>query len=83
MMKYSQKKENKRKEIIDYITKYTLEHNYFPSIREIRDNCSMKSTSTIHEYLKEIEDMGYIETDIPAPAARAYRLAKYELKPKA
>ena len=31
-----------------------------PSVREIGDACGIKSTSTVHSYLKKLEDEGYI-----------------------
>ena len=32
-----------------------------PSVREIGDACGIKSTSTVHSYLKKLEDEGYID----------------------
>lgn len=32
-----------------------------PSVREIGDACGIKSTSTVHAYLKRLEDEGYID----------------------
>ena len=32
-----------------------------PSVREICDACDIKSTSTVHAYLKKLEDEGYID----------------------
>jgi repressor LexA len=34
-----------------------------PSLREMCQDLGIKSTSTVHKYLSELEEMGYIERD--------------------
>ena len=49
--------------IYDYIRDCILNHNFSPTVREICEEVGIKSTSTVHYYLKELVDEGYIVKD--------------------
>ena len=49
--------------IYDYIRDCILSHNFSPTVREICEKVGIKSTSTVHYYLKELVDEGYIVKD--------------------
>ena len=49
--------------IYEYIRDCILNHNFPPTVREICERVGIKSTSTVHYYLKELVDEGYIVKD--------------------
>ncbi len=49
--------------IYEYIRDCILNHNFSPTVREICEEVGIKSTSTVHYYLKELADEGYIIKD--------------------
>lgn len=50
----------REKEVYDYICATIEENGYSPSVRDIRDNLGIKSTSTVHSYINKLEEKGYI-----------------------
>lgn len=50
----------KQQQIYDFILRYTEEHGYSPSIRDIAAASHLKSTSTVHFHLKALEEAGYV-----------------------
>lgn len=50
----------KQAEVLDYIKKYTVEHGYPPSIREIGQALDLSSPATVHTHLKKLEEAGCI-----------------------
>lgn len=50
----------KRKEILDYIISYVNKNKYSPSYREIVDNTSLKSVSSVNMYLNDLQDLGLL-----------------------
>lgn len=48
-------------QIYRYIVQCVKEQGYPPSVREIGDAVGLKSPSTVHFHLKNLEDEGYIE----------------------
>ena len=53
---------NKReKAILKVIEKQIMTHGYPPSVREIGKAVGLSSTATVHGYLNELEDKGYIK----------------------
>ena len=56
-------------EIIDFIRKNLKAKGYPPSVREIGLAIGLKSSSTVHGYLKRLEDKGYIRRDPTKPRA--------------
>ncbi len=51
----------KQAEIYDFILKFTREHGYPPSVREISAAVNLKSPSTVHFHMKKLEAEGYIQ----------------------
>lgn len=49
--------------IFEYIKKIIEEKGYSPSIRDIRRDLDIKSTSTVHTYLEKLEKKGYIQKE--------------------
>ncbi len=50
-----------------FICDFTREHGYSPSIREIGQSVGLKSSSTVHGYLKRLEECGYIMRNKDCP----------------
>lgn len=57
-------KENKRtrnkKRVLGYLEEYIKENGYAPSVRDICSALGFGSTSTVHQYLKDLQDDGAI-----------------------
>lgn len=70
----------KEKLVFDYLVKAINENGYAPSVRDIGAELGIKSTSSVHLYLHNLESKGFIEQDagkkrtlrICAPYARAF-----------
>lgn len=59
----------KQKEILDYIKDEILKKGYPPTVREICETVSLKSTSSVHSHLETLEKNGYIRRDPTKPRA--------------
>lgn len=46
--------------VMDYIRKFSEENGYTPSVREIGQECGIKSTATVHSYLEKLQSRGYL-----------------------
>ena len=62
----------KQEEILHYIKDTILMKGYPPTVREICDISEIKSTSTVHKYIKRLENLGYINKKDNSP--RSIRL---------
>jgi repressor LexA len=51
----------RKKRIMDFIIDHLEQYSYPPSIREIMEGSGLKSTSSVHRYLKILDEMGYIK----------------------
>lgn len=60
---------NKQSEIYNFLKKYTENKGYPPSVREICEAVSLKSTSTVHGHLQRLEKKGLIKRDHLKPRA--------------
>ncbi len=60
---------NKQKEILEFIKAEILRKGYPPSVREICEAVSLKSTSSVHSHLETLEKNGYIRRDPTKPRA--------------
>jgi len=60
---------NKQSEIYNFLKTYTENKGYPPSVREIGEAVSLKSTSTVHGHLKRLEKKGMIKRDPSKPRA--------------
>jgi repressor LexA len=53
----------KQIDVLNYVKKEVLRKGYPPAIREIVAAVGLKSTSTVHSYLTQLEKKGYIRRD--------------------
>lgn len=61
---------NKRQQmILGYIQDYCKTHGYPPSVRDIGKAVGLKSSSTVHMYLVQLGEKGYIRRDPARPRA--------------
>ena len=66
------KGDQRLEEIYVYIKNFIDDNNFPPSVREIGEKFSIKSTSTVHYYLEKLRDKGLITQD--ANKKRAFSL---------
>ncbi|HHV99476.1 MAG TPA: transcriptional repressor LexA [Clostridiaceae bacterium] len=59
----------KQQQILDFVNRQVKEKGYPPSVREICSAVGFKSTSTVHSYIKKLEELGLIEKDPTKPRA--------------
>jgi repressor LexA len=59
----------KQQEILEYIKNEILNKGYPPSVRDICEAVSLKSTSSVHAHLSTLERNGYIRRDPTKPRA--------------
>jgi repressor LexA len=52
--------EEKLCRVMDYIRKFSEENGYMPSVREIAQECGIKSTATVHSYIEKLQAKGYL-----------------------
>ena len=52
--------EEKLIKVMDYIRKFSEENGYTPSVREIAQECGIKSTATVHSYLEKLQTKGFL-----------------------
>lgn len=57
----------KKEEIYNFILHYKDEYGFPPSVREIGDKVNIKSTSTVHQHLITLEQLGYIKIHKTVP----------------
>jgi len=60
---------DKQSEIYQFLKTYTESKGYPPSVREICEAVSLRSTSTVHGHLKRLEKKGMIKRDPSKPRA--------------
>ena len=66
----------RQKQILRYITKQIEEDGYAPSVREIGKAVGLSSTATVHCYIKQLEELGYIKKE--NQKGRTLRILKKE-----
>ena len=64
----------RQKKILDIVGRYSDEHGYPPTIREIGQAVDISSTSVVNHHLKALQKKGYLERD--ASVSRGMRLTK-------
>ncbi|MEF9938811.1 MAG: transcriptional repressor LexA [Clostridium sp.] len=57
----------KQQEILKYIKETILKKGYPPAVREICEAVKLKSTSSVHSHLEQLEKNGYIRRDPTKP----------------
>ncbi len=70
------KRVNREQEILDFINEQITKKGYPPSIREICAAVGLNSPSTVHTYLKKLEEKGLLVKD--GSKTRAIRLVETE-----
>jgi len=58
---------DKQREILEYIKETILKKGYPPTVREICETVRLKSTSSVHSHLEQLEKNGYIRRDPTKP----------------
>ena len=59
---------DKQREILEYIKETILKKGYPPAVREICEAVRLKSTSSVHSHLEQLEKNGYIRRDPTKPS---------------
>ncbi len=59
----------KQKSVLDYLKEMVYKRGYPPSVREVCDAVGLKSTSTVHNHLTNLEKKGFIKRDPTKPRA--------------
>ena len=57
------------KRVLEYMKQVIDEKGYPPTVREIGEALGIKSTSSVHKTLTQLEKKGYIKKDIAKPRA--------------
>ncbi len=57
------KKQNREEMILEYINEYLASNGYPPSVREICNGVGLSSPSSVHAYLKRLEEKGLLIKD--------------------
>lgn len=65
----NEKMNDKQSEILNYLKSEIKSKGYPPSVREICAAVGFRSTSTVHGYLKQLEEKGFIRRDPAKPRA--------------
>lgn len=63
----SQRVKRTEEEILKFIKEFYAKHKYSPTVREIANKASVKSTSTVLRYLNKLQEKGLIEWKTKAP----------------
>src|SRR3989338_1173597 len=66
----------KQKRVLDYLQSYSQKHGFSPSHDEIRKHLKLASVSTVHHYLKSLEEKKYIKRE--KKTARAVSIGNTE-----
>lgn len=61
----------KQKEILEIIKTFIEENGYSPTVREISRLANIKSTSSVHRYIKKLKADGYITNGAELPRSIA------------
>lgn len=67
------------KKLYSFIEEYILEHGYAPSYREMAKYLNV-STSTINYHIRNLQIMGYVQTDCVSNSPRALRLTSLKIE---
>src|SRR5215218_6439192 len=59
----------RQQEIFDFIKRYSREHGYPPTVRDIGKAIGLTSSSTVHAHLANLEKLGMLKRDPTKPRA--------------
>ena len=71
----------RQSEIYGFIVGYIIEHQYPPSVREIRDGVGLSSTGTVNKYMEDLRKQGridYLDKQPRTIRVRGYKFVKEE-----
>ena len=51
---------SKQLKLLDFITDFVSENRYSPSYREMMDHVGVKSTNSIHQMIRRLEEQGLV-----------------------
>ena len=54
------KKQNREEQILNFINEYSVSNGYPPSVREICAGVGLSSPSSVHDYIKRLEEKGLL-----------------------
>jgi repressor LexA len=63
----------RQQEIIDFIKRYGAQHGYPPTVRDIGKAVGLASSSTVHQHLANLEQIGLLRRDPTKPRALELR----------
>ena len=66
----------RERDVYDYILEAIRRDGFAPSVRDICTALDMKSTSTVHHYIRRLEEKGYIQKE--SGKSRTLRVEKAE-----
>lgn len=61
----------RKKQVLEYVTKYISRHDYAPSLEEIKKHLGLSSVSTAHYHIQALQEMGYLKKEDNQPRALA------------
>jgi repressor LexA len=59
----------RQQEIFDFIKRYSAQHGYPPTVRDIGEAVGLASSSTVHQHLANLERLGLLRRDPSKPRA--------------
>jgi repressor LexA len=59
----------RQQEIFDFVKRYSREHGYPPTVRDIGQAVGLTSSSTVHTHLANLEKLGVLKRDPTKPRA--------------
>src|SRR2546423_3453795 len=59
----------RQREIFEFIKKYSAQHGYPPTVRDIGKAIGLTSSSTVHAHLSSLEKLGLVRRDPTKPRA--------------
>src|SRR5687767_5045177 len=71
---------DRQRAILEYLHEYVDQHGYPPTVREIGEAVGLRSPSTVHAHLAQLERAGHLRRDPTKP--RALELADRERAPR-
>lgn len=71
--------QEKLNQILEFVSKFKNENGFAPSVRDICHECNIKSTSSVHIYLKKLETDGLLK--INKQKSRAIEVPKDTINP--
>ena len=72
----------KQRQILEYLKQEILQRGFPPSVREICEAVSLRSTSSVHAHLETLERKGYIKRSVMKDSIPAALVQSRELHRK-